>query len=59
MSGDTWNDGGLECPYCGAVRTDDLQNVEQHAEDHECDECGRTFRGYLIVSHTYVSARKD
>lgn len=60
MSKTVSNSDGIQCPFCDYVREDDIYDLitywgEDNELDHECSECGKTFKVTEVVARTWVS----
>lgn len=46
---------GLVCPYCGYEHYGGDQRTSEYPEQYECQDCGRTFEGWLEITYDYWS----
>lgn len=52
-----WSDDGVECPFCGHLRTDDLYDYDEgRTYNTECGQCERKF---VLTLHKTISYRTD
>jgi DNA-directed RNA polymerase subunit RPC12/RpoP len=51
----TFNNHGVECPYCGYVDRDSWEWCDESGDDeHECGSCSKVFAACVSVSVTYT-----
>ncbi|QZI93231.1 hypothetical protein SIPHO075v1_p0008 [Vibrio phage PS65A.1] len=60
MSKETWNDKGMECPYCNEVNApDDAMDYSEDEVTQYCGSCGEEFTSSCFVSHSWTSKTVD
>lgn len=47
---DTYNNQGVECPYCGHVHHIEGESYSEHPEEMECHECEKSFMAWQEYS---------
>ena len=56
MSKETYNNQGMECPYCNHVNLpDDAGDYNEDTNDQWCESCDETFETSCHVTHSWTS----
>ena len=55
MSSLTYENQGVECPFCGDIAGDCWDWVKEDPSQHECGNCGRLYRCYAEYDVTYYA----
>lgn len=56
--GDQYDDEYIICPHCGYKRRADFEDNNQIPDEFDCEECGKNYYRWAVISISYCTKQK-
>jgi hypothetical protein len=53
-----YDDYDIICPHCGFERAADFEDNNEDPSEHECEECGKKYLQWAVISISYCTMQK-